>query len=212
MTDWRISRTAKQEALKEMDNNWTIDQTRTLFNLVREAREQNCGLVKAFTEVSEKTGRSVNSVRNYYYSQLKMFELVPSLASDLGITLVDSVRERFELFSGEEIDELIRRVLVGKGSGKSVRKLIAEMAGNDSKKALRLQNKYRSMIIHHRDKVTEIMRSISESGENYYNPYTKEIVAAGSETDNYGKLQKYVASLDESEIGEFLTIMKKLFA
>lgn len=195
-----------------MDNNWTIEQTKTLFALARKAKEKGNGLISAFSAMSERTGRSVNSVRNYYYSQLKMFELVPRLAADLGIEIVDSQRERFELFSANEIDSLLERILVGKAQGVSVRKIIADMSGGDSKKALRLQNKYRSMVLHHRDKVTEIMRKIGASGRNYYNPYLKETVVAGSETDNYKKLNDYISSLDETEVGEFLQIMKKFFA
>ncbi|MCI8596198.1 MAG: hypothetical protein HFE35_05225 [Clostridia bacterium] len=195
-----------------MENNWTIEQTKTLFSLAREAKEKERGLVWAFSAMSDKTGRSVNSVRNYYYSQLKMFELVPSLAKDLGIELVDSSRERFELFEADEIDELLENVLSGKARGVSVRQVIADMSGGDGKKALRLQNKYRSMILHHREKVNEVMRRIGASGKDYYNPYLKETVAAGSETDNYKKLNDYIASLDEAEVGEFLQIMKKFFA
>ena len=195
-----------------MENNWTIEQTKTLFSLAREAKEKERGLVWAFPAMSDKTGRSVNSVRNYYYSQLKMFELVPSLAKDLGIELVDSSRERFELFEADEIDELLENVLSGKARGVSVRQVIADMSGGDGKKALRLQNKYRSMILHHREKVNEVMRRIGASGKDYYNPYLKETVAAGSETDNYKKLNDYIASLDEAEVGEFLQIMKKFFA
>ena len=195
-----------------MENNWTIEQTKMLFSLAREAKEKERGLVWAFSAMSDKTGRSVNSVRNYYYSQLKMFELVPSLAKDLGIELVDSSRERFELFEADEIDELLENVLSGKARGVSVRQVIADMSGGDGKKALRLQNKYRSMILHHREKVNEVMRRIGASGKDYYNPYLKETVAAGSETDNYKKLNDYIASLDEAEVGEFLQIMKKFFA
>ena len=195
-----------------MENNWTIEQTKTLFSLAREAKEKERGLVWAFSAMSDKTCRSVNSVRNYYYSQLKMFELVPSLAKDLGIELVDSSRERFELFEADEIDELLENVLSGKARGVSVRQVIADMSGGDGKKALRLQNKYRSMILHHREKVNEVMRRIGASGKDYYNPYLKETVAAGSETDNYKKLNDYIASLDEAEVGEFLQIMKKFFA
>ncbi len=195
-----------------MENNWTIEQTKSLFSLAREAKEKDRGLVWAFSTMSEKTGRSINSVRNYYYSQLKMFELVPSLAADLGIELVDSARERFELFDQNEIDELLERVLAGKANGVSVRRVIADMSNGDAKKALRLQNKYRSMILHHREKVTEVMRRIGARGGNYYNPYIKETVVAGSETDNYKKLNDYISSLDEAEVGEFLSIMKKFFA
>lgn len=195
-----------------MENNWTIEQTKTLFARAAEAKRQGKGLVWAFTDISDKTGRSVNSVRNYYYSQLKMFELLPRLAEDLGITVPKSTRERFELFTQDEIESLVDNVLTQKAKGQSVRKTIAEMAKGDRKTALRFQNKYRSMILHHRDKVTEIMRRIGERGDDYYNPYTKETVAAGAETDNYRLLTDYIGRLDESEVGEFLQIMKKFFA
>ena len=195
-----------------MENNWTIEPTKTLFALANEAKSRGRGLVWAFSSMSEKTGRSVNSVRNYYYSQLKMFELVPRLAADLGVSVPEAARERFELFDASEIDELLEKVLVGKAQGVSVRKVIAGLAGGDAKKALRLQNKYRSMILHHREKVTEIMRKIGAEGKDYFNPYSKETVAAGSETDNYRRLNDYISSLDESEVGEFLQIMKKFFA
>ena len=195
-----------------MDNNWTIEQTKTLFALAKQAKDGGKGLIAAFTEMSKQTGRSVNSVRNYYYSQLKTFELVPTLAADLGIAVGSVDRERFELFNKEEIDELIERVIINKAAGISVRKTIAEMANGDSKKALRLQNKYRSMILHHREKINEIMRKIGSRGENYFNPYMKETVVAGSERDNYKRLSDYISSLDEAEVGEFLQIMKKFFA
>ena len=195
-----------------MENNWTIEQTKTLFNLARKAKKSGRGLTGAFNEMSELTGRSVNSVRNYYYSQLKMFELVPSLASDLRIKLVEGERERFELFTSEQIDELLKRVLSGKAQGVSVRKVIEEMADGNSKYALRLQNKYRSMILHHRPTVTAVMKELSSKGIDYYNPYLKEVVKAGCEADNYRKLTDYVNSLDETELGEFLQIMKKFFA
>lgn len=195
-----------------MDNNWTITQTKTLFSLCREAKESGRGLIAAFTDVAAQTGRSINSVRNYYYSQRKMFELVPSLAGDLGITLTEKDRERFTLFTQNEIDELLKEVLVGKANGVSVRKTILRLSDGNGKTALRLQNKYRSLILHHRDKVTQVMRVLSESGMPYYNPYLREKVLPGEENDNYKKLNEYISSLDETEVGEFLHLMKKFFA
>ncbi len=195
-----------------MENNWTIEQTKVLFALATEAKRRGCGLVWAFSQVAQNTHRSVNSVRNYYYSQLKMFELLPSLAADLKIDVPKSERERFELFSPDEITSLVETVLSQKARGQSVRKTIAALSGGDKKKALRLQNKYRSMVLHHRDRVTEIMRSIGARGEEYFNPYTKSVVHVGENTDNYKLLGEYIGSLDESEVGTFLQIMKKFFA
>ena len=195
-----------------MDNNWSIEQTKNLFAYVKTASEKGKGLVWAFSKMSDETGRSVNSVRNYYYSQLKMFELVPTLATDLGITLINTQRDEFELFSEAEIRSLVETILTAKAGGKSVRAAISEMSDGDEKKALRLQNKYRSMITHHRDKVTQIMNELGGKGVEYYNPYSKSIVKEGENVSNYQKLTEYISSLDEKEIDDFFSIMKKLFA
>lgn len=191
-----------------MENNWTINQTKELFVLVNKAIESGKGLKSAFAQMAESSSRSVNSVRNYYYSQLKMFELVPSLASDLGITVVKCSREQFELFSQEEIDELIRKILIGKANGVSVRGTIASMS-NSPKQALRLQNKYRSMVAHHKSVVTAIMNDLAAKGIKHFNPYTKQ-VEDGTTKSGLSKLNEYISKLDESQMGDFLSLLGKL--
>lgn len=190
-----------------MENNWTINQTKELFALVNEVSLCGKGLRTAFEEMASRCGRSVNSVRNYYYSQLKMFELVPTLAADLGVTVVKSTREQFELFKEEEIDELMRKILIGKGKGVSVRATIASIT-NTPKEALRLQNKYRSMVAHHKGKVTAIMNELSKEGINYFNPYTKQV--SDGKNNGLNKLNEYIGKLDENEVGNFLNLLRKL--
>lgn len=190
-----------------MEKNWTISQTKDLFDLVYAAAESGKGLNSAFIKMSEKCGRSVNSVRNYYYSQLKMFQLVPRLADDLGVRLVSVRRADFELFSEAEITALIETILTAKANGVSVRAAILDMAAGDSKLALRLQNKYRSMLAHHRDRVTAVMEDMAARGVVYYNPYKKSVVDGG---DNLALLTEYISKLDESEAGSFLKLIKKL--
>lgn len=191
-----------------MENNWTINQTKELFALVNSAVEGGKGLKSAFTEMANKCGRSLNSVRNYYYSQLKMFDLVPSLAADLGITVVKSAREQFELFTEDEINSLMRKILIGKANGISVRGTINSIS-TDSKEALRLQNKYRSMVAHHKNKVTAIMNELSKENIKHYNPYTKQI-NDGTVKSGLTKLNEYISKLDESEVGSFLALLSKL--
>ena len=190
-----------------MEKNWTISQTKELFDLVYRAAESGKGLNSAFIRMAEKCGRSVNSVRNYYYSQLKMFELVPTLSRDLGIRLVSVRRADFKLFTEAEIRELIEKILTAKARGKSVRAAIAEMACGDAKLALRLQNKYRSMLAHHRDRVTAVMEDMAARGVVYYNPYKKSVVDG---SDNIALLTEYISKLDEGEAGSFLKLIKKL--
>ncbi len=191
-----------------MENNWTINQTKQLFDEVNESVKHGYGLKRAFEKIATATNRSVNSVRNYYYSQLKTFELVPTLAADLGITFKKPEREKFETFTKSEIDELMRKILVGKGKGESVRSVIASMS-DCPKQALRLQNKYRSMVAHHKDVVTAIMNDLSEKGVKYYNPYTKSASDAAKK-DNLTKLSEFIAKLDDNEVGNFLNLLNKL--
>jgi len=196
-----------------MENNWSIEQTKKLFGYAYAAGESGKGLMWAFLKTAEESGRSVNSVRNYYYSQLKMFELVPKLAEDLGIRLKPVSRGQFELFKSDEIHDLLERILTGKANGFSVRATIAQLSGGDGKRALRLQNKYRSMITHHKPKVTAVMNGLAAKGTPYFNPYTKSVVTdAADAADNYKKLSDYITSLDESEVDNFFSLMKKLFA
>jgi len=192
-----------------MENSWTIEQTKNLFKAVKEAAAENKGLRAAFEKSAALTGRSVNSVRNYYYSQLKMFELVPTLAKDLGIETVKSKRDGFELFSDAEITDLVKAILCGKAEGQSVRAVIASLSSN-GKEALRLQNKYRSMVAHNRVKVTAIMNQLGKEGKVYYNPYYKQVVSSEEKNDNLVKLSEYLAKLDPGEVGNFLNILGKL--
>lgn len=186
-----------------MNNNWTVEQTKELFSLCEKSKRAGKSLSAAFREMAQKTGRSVNSVRNYYYGQSKTFELVPEVASRLGIKLSDTARERFVPFSAAETDELIRSVLIAKGRGISVRKAILDLSGGDSKKALRLQNKYRSCLRSHRDMVERIVADLTANHLPCQNPY-----ADGS--DNFARLTEYIASLDERGAHKFLSLIEKL--
>lgn len=186
-----------------MSNNWTVEQTKELFMRCSEARKQGASLSSAFREIANSTGRSVNSVRNYYYGQAKTFELVPEIAAKLGINVGETERDRFVPFSQSETDELIKNVLIAKGRGISVRKAILGLADGDSKTALRLQNKYRSCLRSHRDRVEKIVGELKANHMPYVNPY-------GDGSDNFARLTEYIASLDERGAHKFLSLIEKL--
>ena len=183
-----------------MDKNWSINETKQLFSLVYDAASKGKGLSGAFGEMAKASGKSVNSIRNYYYSQLKLFEMMAAFSAQLGIKTVALRRESFTVFSNKEIDELIETVLKGKAEGKSVRAVIAQMAGGDKKTALRLQNKYRSMITCHRDRVKEVTDRMRKEGKPYYDPYLKRVVKDGAEEDNVSRLAGYISKLDNVQM------------
>ena len=185
------------------NNNWTVEQTKELFKKCEAARKSGKSLSAAFRDISTRTGRSVNSVRNYYYGQSKTFELVPEVAVKLGIKVNGTMHDRFVPFSEDETDELIRSVLIAKGRGISVRKAILALADGDSKKALRLQNKYRSCLKSHRDRVERIVGELTAKHMPCQNPY-------GDSSDNFARLTEYIASLDERGAHKFLSLIEKL--
>ena len=185
------------------NTNWTVEQTVELFELCGKQKKKGESLTAAFKRMSEKTGRSLNSVRNYYYGQAKTFELVPEVAQKLGIVRAEVERERFVPFTDAEVYELVKSVLAARGRGVSVRKAIYELANGDSKKALRYQNKYRSVLRSHRELVEKIMAELSASGIAYRDPY-------GKTADNFARLTEYIAALDEKRVGKFLTLIEKL--
>lgn len=191
-----------------MNNGWSISETKQLFNLVYKTAQSGKGLSAAFSEMAEVCGKSVNSIRNYYYSQLKLFEMVPAFADELGIKTLNVKRETFTLFSKDEINKLLENVLIGKAKGQSVRAIIADLALGDKKLALRLQNKYRSMIAHHRERVEGVMKKLGEQGTVYYNPYLKRTVTDIEEDDNVKRLADYISSLDKEQM---VDVVKKLF-
>ena len=184
--------------------NWTVEQTVELFELCADARKRGESLSGAFKRMAEKTSRSLNSVRNYYYGQAKTFELVPEVAQKLGIKKAEVERERFVPFSDKEVLELVEYVLIAKGRGASGRKAIYELAGGDGKTAVRYQNKYRSVLRSHRALVEEIMTDLAARGVAYRDPYGK------SESDNFARLTEYIAALDNNRVGKFLSLIEKL--
>ena len=125
---------------------------------------------------------SVGSVRNYYYSQAKLFKMIPSLATEMGIEQAITRARPFVTFDPEEAETILVNALINKANGKSVRATITEMAG--------YQNKYRSLLLHHKRTVIRVMDKLDRDGISYYNPYAHEITLPGTKTDLAGVLEK----------------------
>lgn len=190
-----------------MNNNtksWDKHLTRQLFEECKAAHESGKSFAPAFEKMAKLTGRSINSVRNYYYSQAKMLELVPELCDNLGVSPVRVKREGFVPFTDDEVRRLIEHVITCKAKGLSVRAAINKLAAGDGKLALRYQNKYRSALRAHKPLVQSVMAQLDSRGVAYVNPYRKD------NTDNFARLTEYIAALDEAKLGKFISIIEKL--
>lgn len=194
---------------------WTVEETKRLFDLCNEARSQGKGLRTAFETIAKEVNRKPNSVRNYYYAHLKTLNLMPEMTNQLGIKVVPGKSVSFETFSEEEIVSLIRTVLIEQAKGRSVRSITTELANGDKSLMLRLQNKYRSVVFRSRKKTESIMRQLKAEKITYYNPYTKTVVVAGqeepmSEYALLSNLKTITAVLDDEQVKDMFGGLARL--
>ena len=113
---------------------WQQDEIEILFSAVREAAETGKPLRDVFSDVGERLRRKPNSIRNYYYARVHE---VPQLAAR---------QTPFRAFTPEELHQLLRDVLMGRGRGESVRACVTRLADGNRAGMLRFQNKYRSVL------------------------------------------------------------------
>lgn len=121
---------------------WTKPEITKLFSVVEEYKKTNKPILWAFKDFASHFARSPASVRNFYYSQLKIFHSQPFLAESFGINLSLHQKTQPQFFTTEQkaktlsqIDELVKK-------GHSVRSACKMLSGGDIALMLRLQNKY----------------------------------------------------------------------
>ncbi len=132
---------------------WRDEESDTLFSAVREASRQGTPLRSVFEQVASSLGRKPNSIRNYYYAQLRQ-------RPETGLNRAAP----FQTFTEEEVRELLRTVLMARGQGISVRACVMRMAGGDRGLMLRYQNKYRSILKNRPHLLAEVAEELRREG------------------------------------------------
>ena len=89
-------------------SGWSDAENRMLWETADEAQQQGLPLKAVFERIAEQTGRRPNSIRNYYYAQVRRQG-------------GESHPARFVPFTQPEIDWLMEQVLVARAAGQSVR-------------------------------------------------------------------------------------------
>lgn len=101
-------------------------------------------LARIFEEFAKENGKAKGTVRNMYYALAKASRN-KEFAQNYGMQRPIEVND-VKKFTDEEEKELVKKIILGKTKGKSVRRTINELSEGDVKKALRLQNKYRNSV------------------------------------------------------------------
>ena len=142
---------------------WQKQEIDALQRSIDEANASGQSLRSVFERMGKELGRKPNSIRNFYYAQVRSHE--------------DGADVRalpFETFTQDEVERLIEDVLTARAQGMSVRACVRSLAGGDRTRMLRYQNKYRSTIRTRPELVSRIMQRLSEEGRPFVSPYAPE--------------------------------------
>ncbi len=116
-------------------------------------------LTKTFNEFAVEHGKSKGTVRNLYYALAKLSNKDQEFC-DKYLNGQPIFVSEVENFSKEQEKELVKKVLLLKHQGKSVRNAINLLANGDAKLALRYQNKYRNFIKTKREELNLLIEEI----------------------------------------------------
>ena len=131
---------------------WSESENQLLWETADEAQQQGLPLKAVFEQIALQTGRRPNSIRNYYYSQVRQHEDGQTHTA------------RFVPFTQQEVDWLMEQVLTARADGQSVRACLQRLSGGDHSLMLRYQNKYRSVIKSRPEYVQQLVEKLNASG------------------------------------------------
>lgn len=149
----------EQTAQKSLRSGWSNPENALLMQQIAQARAACLPLRTAFDAVARQTGRCPNSVRNHYYTTLHPRAGAPA----------------FVPFTEEEADALLKEILLSCTRGESVRACTLRLAEGDTRRMLRYQNKYRSLLKTRPELVQkirqELSRELASTPETVFDPY-----------------------------------------
>ena len=150
-----------QQTLAPKKTGWTDQETNLLWETAQAAQQSGAALKSVFEQIAQRTGRRPNSIRNYYYAQVR-----ERLGSH-------KQTARFVPFEPDEVMSLLDQVLRDKANGKSVRACLHRLSQGDHSLMLRYQNKYRSIIKTRPDLVQQAVDALNSEGIQVQTPMVK---------------------------------------
>lgn len=141
-------------------NGYTVEEAENLVEYISEGKGEGKTLSYLFEAYGKTHGRAKGSVRNYYYALLKSRsdERVRAILKGKNLEA-----EEIKEFTEEETDRILKDILTERSKGLSVRRAIRNIAGEDEKLMLRLQNKYRNVLKKQPERIKKAMLSLGIS-------------------------------------------------
>ena len=125
---------------------WQDEEVKTLFKFVEVKKSEGKPLIKIFNEFAKMVGRQQNSVRNYYYNEIKNLQNDEKRKKMLGVNLNLHLAKKPQHFSKLEEKNILNKINELINKGYSVRRACLTLAGGDATKMIRYQNKYRTSL------------------------------------------------------------------
>lgn len=176
-------------------NGYTVEEAESLVEYISEGKGEGKTLSYLFETYGKTHGRAKGSVRNYYYALLKSRsdERVNAMLRGKNLE-AEEIRE----FTEEETNKALLDILTERSKGLSVRRAIRNIAGEDEKLMLRLQNKYRNVLKKQPELIREAMLKLG-----------LEAPAAGAEGDKRETLKRRIESEINSLYDKINNALKK---
>ena len=155
--------TAIRRPIRGPHGGWQQREIDALKMRIGEAERSGDSLRSVFDQLALELGRKPNSIRNFYYAQLRAQD-----EGGMGRALP------FETFAPGEVESLLRSVLISRAQGMSVRACVRKLSGGDKTLMLRYQNKYRSTVRTRPELVHKVMDDLTREGIPFVSPYAAE--------------------------------------
>ena len=126
----------------EKINGYAAAEARELIEDIAEGKRAGKSLTSLFAAYGRRHNRASGSVRNYYY------KLLHSPEENARALLAGKHLRAAQVapFTEHETEQMLESILTECAKGCSVRRAIGNVCGDDAKKALRYQNKYRNLL------------------------------------------------------------------
>lgn len=153
-------------------------------------------LTQIFEGFAKQQNKAKGTIRNLYYAIAKKSAEDEKFCMDYLDGKALSVNKITEFTDSEEKD-LLKKVLIGRSQGRSVRSVINDLANGDMKTALRYQNKFRTLVKGNPTLISSVTNEIRKEVGFEFSPAPKKVYKEKFSNVQYQKLKDGIDALIE---------------
>lgn len=186
-----------------MKAKWKDEEIVKLFSLIEENNKKNLSTMHSFKQYAKQSGKNPLTIRNFYYSYLKVLKNNTLLCQKLGIDVSKHKIQTFEHFDKMQESELLKKIAEYKENGFSTRSACMKLSDGNAKQMLRIQNKLRNITRKTKQSTTN---SLDNLKTNKQTPKTEDTKVIQFPTNGFNKKSR----LTDDEIKSLFMGLVKL--